>query len=143
MDSCNNESFLPATVRYGLARPHSHDAASSCNQPATLGLTESFNATYGYVDVGKREAQVAVFGWTPLHWAANYGHAEAIKLLASARESGGFGANTSATDWQKMTGVILCVCTPPTHPPQVFRGGVGGVCVRVPPPSHTHTLVLV
>ena len=44
VDSCNNESFLPATVRYGLTRPHSHDAASSCNQPATLGITESFNA---------------------------------------------------------------------------------------------------
>jgi ankyrin repeat protein len=76
----NNESFLPASVRFGLTHPHSHEP-----------MTANVSVTYGSVDVARGEAQVAVYRWTALHWAANAGHQLAVSFLVAPRESGGGG----------------------------------------------------
>jgi len=67
----NNESFLPATVRFGLF-------CESGNR-----LTESTDAVYGKIDVEEQIAVTCVYNWTAAHWAACYGHANIIELLAS------------------------------------------------------------
>lgn len=96
VSSCNNESFLPAKIRYGLNEPNSYKA-----------INESVRATYGYVDAEQGEAEIAVYCWSPLHWATNAGHESAVSFLVAARESGGGGAPVDATDWKKLTALHL------------------------------------
>jgi ankyrin repeat protein len=92
VDTSNNESFLPATVRFGLNEPNSH-----------APITEKFSGTYGGVDPEIGEAQIAVYKWPPLHWAASAGHAEAVAVLVAPRAEGGAEAALNATDWINMT----------------------------------------
>ena len=95
VDSSNNESFLPAAMNFCLFQRNSEP------------ITESVNATYGYVDAEKGQAQVAVYCWSPLHWAANAGHDRAVSFLVAPRDSGGGGALLNASDWKQVTPLHL------------------------------------
>ena len=94
IDASNNESFLPASVRFGLNHAHSHEP-----------LTENVTLTYGSVDAQRGEAQIAVYRWTALHWAASAGHQAAVSVLVAPRESGGLGGGMllDMADHERMT----------------------------------------
>ena len=96
VDSSNNESFLPATVRFGLPRRNSL-------RPPEPRKT----VAYGYRDEEQSVAQIAVYRWAPLHWAANGGHQEAVSMLLRPRERGGGGAALNCSDWKLLTPMHL------------------------------------
>lgn len=81
----NNESFLPATVRFGL------------NCESGNSLNHSTDAVYGKIDADEQIAVTSVYNWTAAHWAACYGHVDIIEMLASS------GAPLSESDVEGLT----------------------------------------
>ena len=49
-------------------------------------------------------------GFTPLHWASNYGHTECVRLLVEA------GADVAVKDWQERTALDLACESPASRP---------------------------
>jgi len=91
VSSCNNESYLPAPVAFGVNARDSfvpHDTSET--------------GTYGNVTVSNTtgeasSAVVCVYKWTAVHWAACNGHAQMVELLAE------HNASLDAADHDKRT----------------------------------------
>ena len=82
----NNESFLPARLRFGL-----------CLRDPTRPISESCVAEYG--EQHPHETVSCVYGWTALHWAVNGGHAAVVRRLLGPPAR----CDPAARDWRNLT----------------------------------------
>jgi ankyrin repeat protein len=84
--SSNNQSFLPARLHFGL-----------CLKDPARPISESRVEKYG--EVHPDESVACVYGWGPLHWAVNGGHAAVARRLLGPPPLCAPGAR----DWRNLT----------------------------------------
>ena len=96
LTASNNESFLAARVRFGL-----------CNKDRMERVTETVRGTYGFVS--RDEAEIAVYGWSAIHWAANYGQDQVVRFLAES------SCDINARDWKNITALHYAAAQNHSH----------------------------